>query len=324
MHGAAPELAVATLADGRRLAVRTLTPDEAPRALEIVQRAFAARPRIGARAQAFSDDADGFRRVAASGGAFAATLDGEPVGVTLVTHRDDGSVRIGRVGVLAEHREQGVATFLITVILDLLASRGEAEVHLLARREYPHLRRWWEQHGFTVDGDEGDCHVMRRPLPVSVAVPDADAMRALGQRLAGLFAPGDLVIATGDLGAGKTTLTQGIGAGLGVEGPVISPTFVLARVHRSVTGGPDLVHVDAYRLGSFAELDDLDLDASLPASVTLVEWGAGVAEQLASDRLHIDIRRGLDPTDETRWVFLTPFGTRFDRAALAAAAKENP
>lgn len=103
---------------------------------------------------------------------------------------------------------------------------------------------------------------------------------------------------------------------------MISPTFVLARIHRSAVGGPDLVHVDAYRLGSFAELEDLDLDASLADSVTLVEWGAGVAEPLASERLEIDIRRGLDPADETRWVFVTPIGARFDRAALVAAVKE--
>lgn len=324
MSDAALDLAAATLADGRRLGVRLLRPDEAALALDIVQRAFAARPVIGAQAQALADDVDDVRRVAEEGGGYFATFDDEPVGVTLVTRRDDDSLRIGRVGVLPEHRDQGVASFLIGVIVDLLAARNEVEVHLLARKEYPHLRRWWQRHGFTVDGSEGDCHVLRRPLPVSVTVPDADAMRALGVRLAGLFAPGDLIIATGDLGAGKTTLTQGIGAGLGVEGAVISPTFVLARIHPSTTGGPDLVHVDAYRLGSFAELDDLDLDASLPRSVTLVEWGAGVAEPLASDRLEIDIRRGLDPADETRWVFLTPLGDRFDRAGLVAAAKETP
>jgi tRNA threonylcarbamoyladenosine biosynthesis protein TsaE len=92
---------------------------------------------------------------------------------------------------------------------------------------------------------------------------------------------------------------------------VISPTFVLSRVHRSTVGGPDLVHVDAYRLGSAAELDDLDLDDSVADSVTLVEWGAGLAEGLSDERLEIDIRRGLDPEDETRWIFLTPVGPRW-------------
>lgn len=319
---AAPDLAAATLADGRRLAVRALGPDDAGVAYGIIQKAFKARPVIGAQPQALRDDVTDVADAAARGGGYLALIDDEPVGVTLVTRRDDDTLRIGRVGVLPEHREQGVASFLVSVILDLLSARGETEVHLLARQEYPQIRRWWERHGFAVDGTEGDCHVMRRPLAVAASIPDADAMRALGGRLAGVLRPGDLIIATGDLGAGKTTLTQGLGAGLGVEGPVISPTFVLARIHRSAVGGPDLVHVDAYRLGSFAELEDLDLDASLADSVTLVEWGAGVAEPLASERLEIDIRRGLDPADETRWVFVTPIGARFDRAALVAAVKE--
>ena len=122
---------------------------------------------------------------------------------------------------------------------------------------------------------------------------------------------GDLIIASGDLGAGKTTLTQGLGAGMGVAGAIISPTFVLSRVHPSTVGGPALVHVDAYRLSDFAELEDLDLEVSFDDSVTLVEWGAGIAEGLASDYLEVDIRRSLDPEDETRWIFLTPIGDRW-------------
>src|ERR1700704_5729814 len=103
-------------------------------------------------------------------------------------------------------------------------------------------------------------------------------MRALGRRLAAVLRPGDLVILAGPLGAGKTTLVQGIGTGLGVRGPVTSPTFVIARVHPSLVGGPSLVHVDAYRLGDALEVDDLDLDASLAESVTVVEWGEGKVE----------------------------------------------
>ncbi len=103
------------------------------------------------------------------------------------------------------------------------------------------------------------------------------------------------MLACGELGAGKTALTQGIGAGLDVEGAVISPTFVLSRVHRSRSGGPTLVHVDAYRLADLAEVEDLDLEASLADSVTVVEWGEGKAEQLADDRLDIVIVRSSDP-----------------------------
>lgn len=128
-------------------------------------------------------------------------------------------------------------------------------------------------------------------MSVTVSLPDADATRALGERLAGLLRAGDLVLLSGDLGAGKTTLTQGIGVGLGVGGQVASPTFIIARVHQGVGLGPDLVHVDAYRLTSLAEVDALDLDASLEESVTVVEWGTGKVEALAAERLEVDLRR---------------------------------
>lgn len=120
---------------------------------------------------------------------------------------------------------------------------------------------------------------------------DAEATRAFGERLATLLRAGDLVVLTGGLGAGKTTLTQGIGAGLGVRGPVVSPTFTIARVQPSLVGGPALVHVDAYRLSSLAEVDALDLDTSMEESVTVVEWGAGWVEPLAGDRLEVSVER---------------------------------
>jgi tRNA threonylcarbamoyladenosine biosynthesis protein TsaE len=122
-----------------------------------------------------------------------------------------------------------------------------------------------------------------------VCVPTAARMRALGTRLAALLRPGDLVVLSGQLGAGKTTLAQGLGAGLGVRGPVTSPTFVIARLHPSLCGGPDLVHADAYRLGSRTEVDDLDLDTDVDTSVTVVEWGEGLVEDLAASFLEIAI-----------------------------------
>jgi tRNA threonylcarbamoyladenosine biosynthesis protein TsaE len=127
-------------------------------------------------------------------------------------------------------------------------------------------------------------------LDEETVVSTADQMRALGVRLAGLLRAGDLVVLSGPLGAGKTTLAQGIGAGLGVRGNVTSPTFVIARLHPSLQGGPDLVHADAYRLGSRAEVDDLDLDADLRTSVTIVEWGEGLVEDLAPSLLTVGIR----------------------------------
>ena len=130
---------------------------------------------------------------------------------------------------------------------------------------------------------------VRASMREELTVANADDMVALGRRLAAILLPGDLVVLSGDLGAGKTTFVRGIGAGLGVRGPITSPTFVIARVHPSLTGGPALVHADAYRLTSPAEVDDLDLDASLETSVTVVEWGGGLVEGLAPDRLDVSI-----------------------------------
>ena len=156
--------------------------------------------------------------------------------------------------------------------------------------------------------------------PSVIVVPTAASMHALGRRLAPLLLPGDLVLARGELGAGKTALTQGIGAGLDVQGAVISPTFVLSRVHRSRSGGPTLVHVDAYRLADLAEVEDLDLDASLADSVTVVEWGEGKAEQLSDARLDVVIERSSNPEDETRTVTLTGIGSRWAGVDLAVDA----
>lgn len=121
---------------------------------------------------------------------------------------------------------------------------------------------------------------------------------AFGRALAAVLRAGDLVVLAGPLGAGKTTLAQGIGAGLGVTGTVLSPTFVIARVHRPdpAGGGPPMVHVDAYRLGNVAdprgEVDDLDLDADAEGSVTVVEWGEGIVEHLAEAHLLVRLTPG--------------------------------
>jgi tRNA threonylcarbamoyladenosine biosynthesis protein TsaE len=136
--------------------------------------------------------------------------------------------------------------------------------------------------------------------PIELASP-ADTFE-FGRQLAELLRAGDLLVLSGPLGAGKTALTQGIGAGLGVRGPVVSPTFVIARVHRG--GRLPLVHVDAYRLGSLDEVDDLDLDVAVADSVTVVEWGAGLVEQLADAHLLVSIERQAD--SEVRTVTLTP------------------
>jgi tRNA threonylcarbamoyladenosine biosynthesis protein TsaE len=146
--------------------------------------------------------------------------------------------------------------------------------------------------------------------PAELRIATDGDMRDLGRRLAALLRAGDLVILAGPLGAGKTTLVQGIGAGLGVRGPVTSPTFVIARVHPAVTGsGPALVHADAYRLGSFSEVDDLDLDTDAGSAVTVVEWGTGLAEPLADDRLEITIEP--DQDGDVRTVRINGHGARW-------------
>ena len=138
-------------------------------------------------------------------------------------------------------------------------------------------------------------------------LPTPDDTRALGVELADLLRAGDLVVLVGPLGAGKTALTQGIGRGLGVREPVTSPTFVIARVHSG--GRLPLVHVDAYRLGSVADVDDLDLDASADESVTVVEWGQGLVEQLADEHLEVRLDRR---DDDVRTAVLVPHGPGWD------------
>jgi tRNA threonylcarbamoyladenosine biosynthesis protein TsaE len=136
---------------------------------------------------------------------------------------------------------------------------------------------------------------------VELELPLPADTEALGERLAAGLRAGDLVVLAGPLGAGKTVLVRGLARGLGVSGHVTSPTFVIAREHRPLPGGPGvpLVHVDAYRLGSTgaegtAELDDLDLDTELTEAVVAVEWGEGVAERLAADHLLVRLDRRPD------------------------------
>lgn len=149
----------------------------------------------------------------------------------------------------------------------------------------------------------------------SISIPTGTAMRDRGAHIARCCRPGDLLILSGDLGAGKTTFVQGMGAGLGVTEQITSPTFVIARVYPTSVG-PDLVHVDAYRLGSSLELDDLDLDSDLGAAITVVEWGEGKVEQLSEDRVVITIARSDSDDDETRVMSVAGFGARWDDAAL--------
>lgn len=150
---------------------------------------------------------------------------------------------------------------------------------------------------------------------MTLVLADEEATEAAGAAVAGLLRAGDVVILTGPLGAGKTAFTRGLGAGLRVRGPITSPTFVIARVHPSLIGGPDLVHVDAYRLPGAADFDDLDLDADVAEAVTVVEWGSGLAEQLAEDRL--EVRLAFD--GDRRVVTAVGVGRRWEGVDVEAA-----
>lgn len=167
-----------------------------------------------------------------------------------------------------------------------------------------------------------------------VSTSDADQTRALGEDLARILAAGDLVMLSGGLGAGKTTLTQGIGIGMGVRGRVASPTFIVARVHPSLSGGPDLIHADAYRIKDLSDLETLDLDSSLDEAVTVVEWGEGKTEAMSDERLSIEVRRAsggqadtdgdiidLEHMDDgTRLIVLRAHGHRWDGVLDAVVA----
>ena len=161
---------------------------------------------------------------------------------------------------------------------------------------------------------------------LDTTVASTDEMGALGARLAAVLRAGDLVVLTGPLGAGKTTLARGLGAALGARGQVSSPTFVLARTHPTAAG-PDLVHVDAYRLSDPVELDDLDLDWD--ASIVVVEWGRGFVDGISDSVLDVEIVRAtgsgveidddLDPDDvpdEPRRVVVTATGPRWDGVTI--------
>jgi len=164
----------------------------------------------------------------------------------------------------------------------------------------------------------------------TVSVATAEAMEALGARIGAQLRAGDLVVLRGELGAGKTTLTRGIGGGMGVRGPVTSPTFVLARNHPPVTGLVPLVHVDAYRLADARELDDLDLDFA--GAATVVEWGDGLLDGVTESWLHISIDRphgavaeesALD-ADAPRALTITGFGPAWSAERIAAILEAAP
>ena len=316
------------------LAVRRVGPESAATVLGVVRRAFEVRPPLDPPAEALSETVASMAALLDRRGGLLVTLDGDPVGA-LVLDPVGNTMYLRRFGVVPESRGHGIAALLIEHAV--VASEGFDDLMVVAREELPATIRFWERQGFREVWRGSPNVELRRPLRTFLFnVPDADSMRQLGASLAQQLRPGDLLVLSGELGAGKTTFTQGIGAGLAVRGDVTSPTFVIAREHPSLDGGTPLVHVDAYRLGGIDELDDLDLDTSLDEAVTVVEWGEGIAEGLAESRLEIRIIRALAHQDEhadldPRRVLMTPIGPRWyemdelseERPPLAEKVNEN-
>ena len=147
---------------------------------------------------------------------------------------------------------------------------------------------------------------------MKLTISSPEQMESLGSQLSHYLKAGDVVLLEGELGAGKTTFTRGIGEGLNAKGTVQSPTFVLARTHRT-EAGPQLVHVDAYRLGSAVELDDLDIDFA--RSIVVIEWPRDFLDSQLSSYLKLKIDRTRD--DDVREVELTSAGSRWEGVDIA-------
>lgn len=304
--------------------VHEVGPERAVDVLAVIRSGFGAREVLEPASTATMETEASVAATLAEHGGLLATSELGPVGA-LLFEPADALLGLRRVAVHPDGQSRGVARAMVRHAERIAAERGFEGVRLAARAELPRTIRFWRRLGYTEAGRDGTLLTLAKLIPVEVVTTSADEARALGRRLAGLLRAGDLVILSGDLGAGKTTFTQGVGDGLDVRGDVTSPTFVISRVHPSLTGGPALVHVDAYRLGGIAELDDLDLDTSLDDAVTVVEWGEGVAEGLADTRLDVRISRarGGDESDledhDPRTLRFTPVGPRWLGSGLRQA-----
>ncbi len=311
------------------LVVSVASADDAAGMVEVIHAAFGARPPLDPPSTADQETVASIQAGLSRGGGIYAAVGGRPAGAILVQPEPDGHAGLHRVSVHPSFQRHGIASAMVAAAEELAAIQGHRSIELFARGEFADLIRFWQHRGYRIDRDAPSGVILVKTLPLAIAVPTARQMHALGERLAALLRPGDVIIASGNLGAGKTTLTQGIGRGLAAEGPIISPTFVLSRVHLSATDRPTLVHVDAYRLSSAAELDDLDLDATLARAVTVIEWGQGLAEWLSEDRLEIDIWTGLvgdrgEADDSERIVTIRALGPRWAGVDLITELGEHP
>ncbi|WP_245927163.1 tRNA (adenosine(37)-N6)-threonylcarbamoyltransferase complex ATPase subunit type 1 TsaE [Nocardioides silvaticus] len=299
--------------------IEVVGPEAADVVLGIVRDAFADRPPLDPPTDALAETEETIGARLADGAGLVARVDGQPAGAVLLDAEPDGrTVHLRRFGLTPAARGRGVAVALVRAGLHAATTLGAGDAEravVIAREELPHTVRFWRQQGFAETGRQTPYVELARALPRRFDVPTAEDMRALATRVAGVLVAGDVLVLSGDLGAGKTTFTQGLGAALQVRGDITSPTFVISRVHPSLVGGPGLVHVDAYRLGGAAELDDLDLDTDLDRAVTVVEWGEGLAEDLAESPLEVRITRAAGGNviedRDPRTVEIDPLGGRW-------------
>jgi len=311
------------------LALYVAESSDAEGMVEVIRAAFGARPPLEPPSTAADETPESIRDLLAHGGsAIYATVAGSPAGVILISTAAPELARFSRVSVHPGFQRHGIASAMVTAAEDHAAERGYRTAELFAREELGELISFWLRRGYCVARQVPHGVMLAKTLPLAILVPTADEMRRLGVRLSGILEPGDLVVAAGELGAGKTTLAQGVGQGLDSEGPIISPTFVLSRMHRSTSGKPDLLHVDAYRLSSGAELEDLDLDEHVAHAITFVEWGTGLAEGLAENRLEIDIRTTADSwpgaNGDARLVLIRAVGSRWQQVDLKSLEDPSP
>ncbi len=305
--------------------VHEVGPERADEVLAVIRAGFGAREVLDPPSTATQETAASVGEALAEHGGLLAVSELGPVGALLFERRD-GLLGLRRVSVHPDAQARGVARAMVRHAERIAGERALEGVRVAARAELPRTVRFWARLGYHEYERDGTLLTYAKELPFDVEAATPEAARKFGQQLASVVRPGDVLILSGDLGAGKTTFTQGLGAGLGVRGDITSPTFVISRVHPSLVGGPALVHVDAYRLGGIEELDDLDLDTSLDDAVTVVEWGEGVAEGLADTRLEVRITRSAGdeaPTDleapDPRSIRFTPIGGRWIGSGLRSA-----
>lgn len=273
-------------------------PEHAAVIVDIIHRSFGARPVLDPPTTALQETVESVSATLATAGGLLVERRGRPMGALLFDESRSGQLGLRRVCVDPDIQARGVASAMVGVAEDTAEERGKDGIWLDVREELPETVQFWTRRLYQPVGRRGPFIEFGKTLWLAREVPTPDDMQSLAARLASLLRAGDLLVLSGDLGAGKTTFTQGLGEALGVRGPITSPTFILARTHPSLVGGPPLVHVDAYRLGDLAEIDDLDLDATTESAVTVVEWGDGMAEQLSDSWLHIKIEvRGPRPID---------------------------